>query len=93
MNDSADCSALVLSQKRKVLEAAEALTEARTLLLAAARQEVDSSHAVQREALQASRHADVVLRDAQRLAASAQRLVTEARAILGECGPLPAAGH
>ncbi len=90
MNDSADCSALVLSHRRKVREAADALAEVRLLLLTAVADEVDSSHAVQRESLQAGRHSDVLLRDALRLTATAERLMTEARAILGECGPVAA---
>ncbi len=90
MNDSADCSALVLSHRRKVLEAADTLAEVRALLLTAITDEVDSARAVQREAAQAARHTDRLLHDAQRLTGTAERLVVEARAILSECGPAAA---
>jgi septum formation topological specificity factor MinE len=90
MNDAADCSALVLSHRRKVRAAADALAEVRSLLLTVVAEEVDSVPALVRAVRGTDPSSDDVLRDALRLTTTAERLITEARAILSECGPLAA---
>jgi hypothetical protein len=90
MYDSAECSALVRSHTRKVMEAADALGRARLQLLAAVTDECASAASTQAQAAGAVRRSDDVLRTAMRLTATAERLMADARALLGECTSEPA---
>jgi hypothetical protein len=90
MNELADCSGLVLTHQRKVVAAADVLGEVRARLLAAAAEAMASqstTSALCAQSSQARRRSDALLRDALRLTAAAERLITDARAILSECEP------
>jgi hypothetical protein len=75
---------LVRAHERKLLEAVGVLEQARYRMLAVAADAVDSSHAVVHQAAQARRHSKELLGDAAHMAAVAERLIGEARAIHGE---------
>jgi len=72
------------SHQHKLLEAVDALSQARQRLLAAAVDRRESAAALGHQAAQGWRRSHEVLSDADHLIARAERLVAEARAIHGE---------